>query len=172
MTRALVVVESMFGNTRKVAAAVAEGMSSPTLDVEVVDVASAPAAPVTDVVVVGGPTHVFGMSRRSTRKAAGEQGGDPEAAAADGIRDWLERLHAMPGTPVATFDTRVRRPGLIGSAAGRAMHRLRRLGMRPLDRPATFWVEDVAGALLDGELERARAWGRLLAERAQAGMPA
>ncbi len=71
---ALVVVESVFGNTRAVAEAIAAGLAD-RMTVRVVDVADAPTA-VTglDLLVVGGPTHAFGMSWSATRRSAGCSG--------------------------------------------------------------------------------------------------
>src|SRR5690606_22642564 len=65
--RALVVYESMFGNTQAVARAVAEGMS-PRLATEVVEVGTAPATVDQDVsvLVVGAPTHGMTLSRPDT----------------------------------------------------------------------------------------------------------
>ncbi len=60
--RALVVYESMFGNTEAVARAVAGGLSG-SMEVEVYEVSRAP-SPVTgpiDLLVVGGPTHAFSL---------------------------------------------------------------------------------------------------------------
>ena len=59
---ALVVYESMFGSTRAVAQAVADGITS-IMPVEVVEVASAPdpSTLAVDVLVVGAPTHAFGL---------------------------------------------------------------------------------------------------------------
>ena len=58
----LVVFESMWGNSRLVAAATAEGLGK---DVPVVSVAEAPVPLPSDVdtLVLGGPTHAFSMSR-------------------------------------------------------------------------------------------------------------
>jgi flavodoxin len=60
--RALVVYESMFGNTEAIAHAIAEGLS-PHLSVELVEVS---AAPITlrdvDLLVTGAPTHAFGLT--------------------------------------------------------------------------------------------------------------
>jgi flavodoxin len=69
--RALIVVESWFGNTRAIAGAVAEGLGG-FMTVDVTEIGDAPArvAPDVDLVVVGGPTHAFGMSRPSTRRPA------------------------------------------------------------------------------------------------------
>jgi flavodoxin len=69
--RSLVVVESMFGNTRMIADAVANGLSAAG-PVTVVEVGDAPVAPNEDValLVVGAPTHAFSLSRANTRRAA------------------------------------------------------------------------------------------------------
>jgi len=158
--RSVVVVESMFGNTRSVAEAVAEGL----VDAEVIDVREAPSEfPADDVglVVVGGPTHAFGMSRPGTRADAGRQGAaDPGV----GIRDLLNRLRANEDLRVATFDTRVEKVRhLPGSAARSAARSLRRSGFVLVSRPESFYVVDTPGPLVEGELERARLWGERLA---------
>lgn len=69
--RALVVYESMFGNTERLAAAIAAGVSR-HLEVESTDVASAPQVlpESLDLLVVGGPTHAFSMTRADTWKEA------------------------------------------------------------------------------------------------------
>jgi hypothetical protein len=97
--RALVVYESMFGNTRLVAEAVADGMSS-GVDVEVVEVAAAPTSfDDVELVVVGGPTHALGMTRQRTRDDArrqGEQSGHEVVSKGIGMREWLEGVRS-PG---------------------------------------------------------------------------
>ncbi len=157
--RSVVVVESMFGNTRSVAEAVAEGL----VDAEVIDVREAPSELSADVglVVVGGPTHAFGMSRPGTRADAGRQGAaDPGV----GIRDLVDRLRANEDLKVATFDTRVEKARhLPGSAARSAARSLRRAGFVLVSRPESFYVVDTPGPLVEGELERARRWGEQLA---------
>jgi hypothetical protein len=60
---------------------------------------------------------------------------------------------------VATFDTRIAKPRLPGSAAAAAEKRLRRLGFRSVVAPKSFYVEGTTGPLVDGEPERARRWG-------------
>ncbi|HSL25245.1 MAG TPA: flavodoxin domain-containing protein [Acidimicrobiia bacterium] len=71
---ALVVFESMFGNTEAIAKAVADGLTA-RMAVDIVEVGVAPAVLSDDVelLVVGGPTHAFGMSRPGTRQKAAEQ---------------------------------------------------------------------------------------------------
>ena len=65
--------------------------------------------------------------------------------------------------PVATFDTRVVKPRLPGSAAKKAMKKLVARGFRPAAKPETFGVHGYGGPIADGEVERARAWGAELA---------
>jgi hypothetical protein len=171
MTAALVVFESMFGNTGAIAEAVADGLARRTA-VELVEVGGAPAAVGDDVglLVVGGPTHAFGLSRPSTWQSAAEQAMGGLVSSGTGLREWLEALAGGSAEVVAAaFDTRIRRPRLPGLAAAAADRRLRRLGFRSLARSRSFYVDGTTGPLLDGELERARAWGEGLAEALGAG---
>ena len=71
--RALVVYESMYGNTHVVAQHIADGLR-PTFEVDVVPVGEATPerVAVADLVVAGGPTHAHGLSRLSTWRAAVE----------------------------------------------------------------------------------------------------
>jgi flavodoxin len=167
MARALVVFESMFGNTEAIARAIGDGLAA-SMDVEVRDVSHAPAtmSEKGDLVVAGGPTHAFSMSRPSTRADAVKQGAAAERAVI-GLREWLDDLpdgsHGAP--PLATFDTRVDKVRrLPGSAARKAVRVARAHGFATLGSES-FYVEDTAGPLLDGELERAQDWGRRLAVR-------
>lgn len=165
MKHALVVYESMFGNTQTIAVAVADGLSV-RMTVDLVEVGAAPAAVAADVdlLVVGGPTHAFGMTRPNTRQDAAKQAGRPVVSQGVGIREWIEGLDTgSVRVPVATFDSRVRRPRLPGSAAHRAAKRLRGLGARLVLPPESFWVNGTPGPILGGEEERARQWGLRLA---------
>ena len=67
--RALVVYESSFGNTGRVASAIWEGMFSLLEDVSLLEVGAAPSVlpQELELLVVGAPTQVFGMSRPVTR---------------------------------------------------------------------------------------------------------
>lgn len=163
--RALVVYESMFGNTRTIAEAVADGLAT-RLDVRAMNVTDAPTVVDDDVdlVVVGGPTHAFGMSRPSTRRSAVDQGAAATAADA-GMREWIDAATLPATTVAATFDTRVKVPGLPGSAARKARRRLRRKGVTVLAPPVTFWVEGTPGPLREGERRRATRWGEELGTR-------
>ena len=158
--RALVVFESMFGNTEQVARAIADGLSA-RMDVEVVEIGSAPTTlNGIDLLVAGGPTHAFGLSRASTREAAARQAPNGLVSSGIGLREWLASVRGESATAViATFDTRVRRPRVPGSAARAAHRRLGRLGFRAVEQPKSFWVDGTTGPLAVGELERARRWG-------------
>jgi hypothetical protein len=105
--RALIVVESWFGNTRA-ARAVADGLGE-FMTVEVCEVGDAPArlAPDVELVVVGGPTHAFGMSRPNTRRDAAQQAG-VTTGTERGIREWLASSHHRSAV--------VPRHGDVGSA--------------------------------------------------------
>ena len=168
--KAAVVFESMFGNTRRIAEAIAEGMRD-CCDVTVLSVRELTPRALADaeLVVVGGPTHVHGMSRPSSRNACRDLAAKPgstvtyEPAPDDpGLREVLASLAGI-NAPVATFDTRLRGPGVLtGRASLQIARRLRNSGSRLIAQPQSFFV-DRNNALRPGELERARAWGAQLA---------
>lgn len=164
MTRAWVVYESMYGNTRQVAEAVAEGVGE-SVDVEVHEVSrAAPLPRELDLLVVGGPTHAFGLSHDSSREEAARKAQHAVESATMGLREWLDEADPPQPLPAfATFDTRIARPRIPGSAAHKAARRLRRLGAEQRSAPESFWVRGAQGPLVDGELDRAREWGRRLA---------
>ena len=162
--RAVVIHESMFGNTERVARAVAAGLRLGGLQVETVDIAHAHETDLAQVqlLVVGAPTHAFALSRPSTRRDAVRKGARPDAEAI-GVREWLESGPTLPAY-AAAFDTRMTwGQHLPSTAARRASRMLARRGCRLLTTPAGFHVEDTSGPLSPGELERAVAWGRELA---------
>jgi hypothetical protein len=170
--KAVVVYESMFGSTREVAHAIAEGLSS-AASVAVVNVNHAEPASLegTDLLVVGGPTHVHGLSRPESRAEAVEWTTDgstrglqlePEAPGI-GIREWLPTL-ALASGHFAAFDTRADFPRLLSGAASVAIDKaLRKAGLRHVVPPASFLVT-AEGRVGPGEIERARAWGQEIAE--------
>ena len=165
MARALVIYESMFGNTQHIAEAIADGVSQ-CMPVEVVAGGAAPTTIADDVtlVIAGAPTHAFGLSRETTRNDARQRAGHGVVSNMIGIREWLDGLAAASGTAAAaTFDTRIDHPRVPGSAAKKAEKRLRRLGYRITAPAESFYVSDVAGPLLEGEINRARDWGGTVA---------
>jgi hypothetical protein len=171
--RAVVVYESMFGNTRLVAEAVAAGLSAglgtgsvTLLEVGAAAAGAGPAAvEAADLLVLGGPTHAFGLSRPATRRSAADLARD-SVPPGPGLREWLAAAQPVSGRLAATFATRVRRAFVGGSAATAAARRLRRLGYGLVDSPHDFWVGDTPGPLTPGETDRASRWGEDLAARA------
>jgi len=160
--RGFVVYESLFGNTARIAQAIVDGLKE-RLDVEQHDVVEGKLPEGADLLVIGGPTHAFSMSRATTRQDAVNQGARADPTI--GLREWLEELPDGHGTPFAAFDTRVdmvRR--LPGSAAKAAEKVARKRGYQSLTRPESFYVQDTPGPLLDGEAQRAEVWGLQLAE--------
>ena len=164
--KALVCYESEFGNTHVVAEAIARGLR------RAIDARSIPIDAATDealvgvgLLVIGGPTHVHGLSRPSTRRAAIEQASaedatvtlDPDAES-QGIRAWFD---AMPTSAARTaaFDTRVDRPRILTGRASKGIsERLRGHGFEQVVEPESFLVSS-DNHLLPGEEERAEQWG-------------
>ncbi|HTZ44739.1 MAG TPA: flavodoxin domain-containing protein [Jatrophihabitans sp.] len=168
--RTLVVYESIYGNTRQLAEAIADGCRQAG-DASAIRLAEANPGSFADLglLVLGAPTHAWGLSRAGTRKAAvanPAKGSPPAEAAADqpGMRELLAELPRLE-CPGAAFDTRLKAPGwLTGHAAHGIAHRLRQHGVQVLGRPESFFVTK-QNQLRAGELERARAWGVELTER-------
>ncbi|WP_206673667.1 DUF3267 domain-containing protein [Pseudactinotalea terrae] len=135
-----IVYESAWGNTKAVAEAVAAGAATRAgVDVTVLDVDAAPQADTLDtqLLVVGAPTHAFGLSRPQTREDAARRGGH---ASDSGLREWIEAAAEIQ-SPVAAFDTHVRHPNLPGAASKKAAKLLRRHGATLLVEPESFYVE-------------------------------
>jgi hypothetical protein len=173
----LVVYESMYGNTHHVADAISRGLVGTGVgDVVVVPVDRATPELVADasLLVVGGPTHVHGMSRDSTRRAAVEQAADADRhleldpnAEGEGLREWFDELDCAPKS-AAAFDTRLEASALVTGRASKGIaKRLRRHGMELIGEPMSFLVEKDS-TLGDGELVRAERWGCDLAQAFEA----
>src|SRR5437763_12983279 len=105
----------MYGNTRTVAEQIGAGLADAISQVDVVAVADADPERVQamDLLVIGGPTHAWGMSRPSTRRGAADAAAKPDSgltleprATGPGLREWLEHMSCLP-TRVAIFDTRM-----------------------------------------------------------------
>jgi len=104
------------------------------------------------------------MSRENTRADAISKGAH-EGEREFGLREWMSALPSGEHTEkMATFDTKITSmrhlPGSAAKSAAKAAHRH---GYESLSKAESFYVEDVEGPLLDGEIDRARAWGRQLA---------
>ena len=168
--RAVIVYESMFGNTHAIADAVGKGLG-PTLEVVVVPVAEAGRERLgdADLLVVGGPTHFHGMSRPRSRKWAAAIAHKPSNdlvldrdADGPGVRDWLASL-GQGRTKVAAFDTRYTGLASLTGRASKAISRkLRKHGFEVVAKPESFLVNS-KHHLEPGEEARAQEWGKRLA---------
>lgn len=172
-----IVYESMFGNTHKVAEAISDGVREAQPDAHVECVAVGDASPEliksTDLLVVGGPTHMRHMATDFSRKmeirgeknaeAKGEEAHELELdAAGPGVREWFHQLpKAKEGGQAAAFDTRLG-SALAGGAAYGIAHRLHKHGYFLVKNPEGFIVDEAHGPLRTGEIERAKEWGTQL----------
>jgi flavodoxin len=157
--RSVVVYESMYGNTEAIARAIAAGLAAyGQAEAVVVDDADRAAIDEVDLLVVGTPTHAWGLPRERTWESDG-------AGARRGrlVRDWLTGVSDGRGRPAAAFATRLDKSRILtGSAAGGIARRLRRRGWATTQTPASFRVTGGEGPLRVGEVDRARAWGEQL----------
>lgn len=168
--RCIVIFESMFGNTHTIADEIASGLSE-IGEVQVSSTKTASTLDLTkaDLIVVGGPTHLHGMSSKKSRLAAVDTAAeDPsldvdEEVGGPGLREWLRDLPNGDGRFCAAFDTRIDKAEIIsGSAARGIARRLRHHGYQELLEHESF-VLDGNGPVSEFEAERARHWGQLLA---------
>ncbi len=168
----LVVYESSYGNTHLIADAIGEGLGADhTVTVVPVGKVTKELVDPVDLIVVGGPTHVHGMSRTATRaqaaNAAHQPGSslvlDPDAEGR-GLREWFEVLPA--GTAFgAAFDTRLDASPLFTGRASKGINKqLHRHGFREITEPISFLVTKET-QLAEGQQDAARQWGQLLAAR-------
>jgi flavodoxin len=145
----LVVYDSKFGNTKKVAEAIAAGLAGhgPVRLLGLDKLPPQNLGPV-DLLFIGGPTRAHAMTAR--------------------MRQFVDALPARPasGMAVATFDTRLRMPAVIsGSAAKTIARKLRSVGKRTFAAPESFFVRGSVPQLEEGETERAASWAKGVADR-------
>ena len=137
--KALVVYDSTYGHTEKIAQAIGEAIGGQVLRVGHVNPAELKGF---DLLIVGSPTH----------------GGFPTP----GIDGLLKASPVLEGVNVAAFDTRTKRT-IFGYAAPRIARRLEKSGGHLLAPPEGFFVLGMEGPLKDGELERAAGWAKGIA---------
>jgi flavodoxin len=147
---ALVVYDSQYGNTERIAHAIADGLRAAGAARAVrADAAQPGDLQGIDLLVVGSPTQGW--------------------RATPATQAFLERLRpvARPELAVAGFDTRMRMPRwLTGSAAGAIVKGFRAMGLTPLAPPESFFVAGGEGPLATGEEDHAAIWARALLARA------
>jgi flavodoxin len=151
---AIIIFDSVFGNTEKIAQAIAKGLGAECacLRAGAVSLAQVTEA---DLVIMGSPTRSF--------------------AATPAVMSLLDAIppDALAGKKIAAFDTRILMSGLKsllfkkiidrgGYAAPIIAEHLESKG-GSIVRPAEgFFVKGEEGPLAAGELERAEEWGKQL----------
>jgi flavodoxin I len=142
--RALVVYDSLYGNTEEIAKAIGGAITGGEVRVLRAGEVGPPELENISLLVVGAPT----------------QGGRATPA----IKDFLDRVSKaeINGLDAAAFDTRLttKMVKLFGYAAGKIASSLKSKGAKLVAEPEGFFVDGKEGPLKAGELERAAAWGK------------
>jgi flavodoxin len=157
--KAVVLYDSVFGNTEKIAKAIGEALGSAE-EVTFLRPGSGQLAGLT-LLVVGSPTRGFKPTEELVNELKSMQ------------------PNALKGTRSAAFDTRfteakikasafflpwlVKRYGYAADTIGKL---LKEKGAELVAPAQGFFVDDTEGPLLEGELERAGEWARGLREKA------
>lgn len=148
--KTLVVYDSVYGNTERIARAIGQAITG---EVEVLRVGEVNSSELKtlDLLIAGCPTH----------------GGRPTQPMQDFLKEVPEP--ALKGINVAAFDTRLptRWVRIFGYAAGRIAGNLREKGGTLIGSPEGFFVEGTEGPLKEGELERAAGWAKEIVESAK-----
>lgn len=157
--KALVVYDSMYGNTGRIAEAIGRALG-PEENVEVVRAAEAKPEQLAGItlLIVGSPTQKF----------------RPTGATSQFLKSLPK--NGLEGVRVAAFDTRFTESeiekirilaffvSIFGYAAKPIADRLQKKGGELAVPPEGFYVGDTEGPLLEGELERAAEWAREIAK--------
>jgi flavodoxin I len=146
--KALVVYDSLYGNTEQIAKAIAANMGEEAMSIKVTEANAAAIAPYF-YIIVGSPT----------------QGGRMTPA----IKTFLDSLtpNDLKDKRFATFDTRAKSfiVKLFGWAGPKMQTIIISKNGNPIAPPMGFFVTGTKGPLVEGELERAAAWGKRIATR-------
>ena len=156
--KAVVVYESLWGNTEAIARAIAEGLGEGAVAVHTNE-ATPEVAAGADLIVGGAPLLGFSLPTEAMRESI-RTGRDAAATPADfsnrSMRSWLADLAEGSGA-CAGFETAIW--WSPGSSARAIDTGLTAKGRTSAAKPRRFLVTGRTGPLKDGELERARAWG-------------
>jgi len=160
--KAIVVYESLWGNTAAIARAIAEGIGGETPALSTAEATGAALQGV-DLIVAGAPLQGFSLPREQAREAARadrKHAERPPDLSHPSMRSWLAALPAGSGR-AAAFETRFR--WSPGSATKLILRGLAEKGYQAVGNGQRFIVLGTYGPLREGEIERARAWGAELA---------
>jgi len=145
--KALVVYDSVYGNTEKIAESIGDAITGDTKVLRAGETSLSDLESI-DLLIVGGPT----------------QGGRPTPP----VQEFMKQLigATVKGMNVAAFDTRVSQKwvGIFGYAAGKIARNLKKKGGNLTALPEGFFVEGTQGPLKEGEMERAAGWASALVE--------
>jgi flavodoxin len=153
----LVVYDSQFGNTERIAQMIAGTLRAFGQSLAIrVDPARQLSFQQVDLLIVGSPTQGF----RPTPAMQSFLGTVP--------------FQQLRGRAVACFDTRFRGFLWKSSAAPWMARQLRAMGVEPIVPPESFFVKAMKqeGPLLPGEVERAAIWAQMLFNKVEASHPA
>jgi flavodoxin len=139
LAKALVVYYTVFGNTEKLANALAAGLRSSGVEVEVskVDVVKFEELTQVDLLCVGSPVHAWSDSKP--------------------VKDLLEHLKSvddLKGKKAFAFDTKMSHSRLAGSATGKIESKLKALGLIIVKPGESAVVKGREGPLEEGAEER------------------
>ncbi|MCW4020502.1 MAG: flavodoxin family protein [Candidatus Bathyarchaeota archaeon] len=136
MKKAIVVYDTRFGNTEKIAKALAQGIAGQGTKVECLKVEEVKVSKLADydLIAIGGPTHVLGVSQ-SMKKFLGKL-----------------RNADIKGKKAFAFDTKLKHR-FAGSAAKGIEKRLRKLGLDIVKPHVSAMVAGKEGPLEDGMTE-------------------
>ena len=149
MGKALVVYDSVYGNTEKVARALAKGSEDGGVDVDCVRVDGVKFDELSgyDLLVVGSPVHAWSAPKP--------------------IKAFLERLKSaegLSGKKAFALDTKMSRSRLAGSAGGKIEGKLKSLGLTIVKPHASAVVKGREGSLEEGAEETFKQLGAELAK--------
>ncbi len=150
--KSLVIYDSMYGNTEKIAKAIGKALKAGVMSIKQVKPEDLKGI---DLLLVGSPTQAF--------------------KPLPSVTQWLKNLPqgSLAGIKVAAFDTRMDvkkvnngfltfMESIFGYAAEKIGKSLVRKGGTQVAKPEGFFVEGSEGPLTEGELERAKAWAEKL----------
>ena len=160
--KAVVVYESLWGNTAAIARAIAEGIGEGTPALATSE-ATGEAMSGVDLIVAGAPLMGFSLPTKSSRdnlRRSPGKGQPPPDLSHPALREWRAAMPSGSGRSAA-FETRFK--WSPGSATGTIERELTKAGYPPGASRERFIVKGTYGPLREGELERAREWGAQLA---------
>jgi flavodoxin len=142
----LVIYDSLFGNTKVIAEAIAEGLGDIAYAVNIKNLTRNRLYKA-ELLVLGCPVHRKQPSENTLKFLQGLEKGS--------VRAWF-----------TAFDTRYANL-FAGSATGRVVTKLKHAGGKPFTEPKHFIVLEKSGPLVVNQINLARAWGMDMREHFQ-----